>query len=277
MTRAAEPLILLCNDDGAHRAEIRVLRRRLGALGQAVIVAPDRERSAFSLALTLRHPLRLHRDGPGVWSVDGTPADCVYLAVDKVLPRRPDLLISGLNPGPNLGQLDAHYSGTVAAAFQGTFFGIPSLAVSMIPDAAGRFYREDAADVVFRLAERILASGLPDGVTLNVNIPAPPLRGLRITRLGRKFYERDVLEERPARSALFLDRDRQGLVRRLVRNGHPDDRAGIRFDHPAADRFELDSGFRRLAAAEDLPRNGMGLTRGLSPRSLPFSSCPAGA
>jgi 5'/3'-nucleotidase SurE len=204
MTRAAEPLILLCNDDGAHRAEIRVLRRRLGALGQAVIVAPDRERSAFSLALTLRHPLRLHRDGPGVWSVDGTPADCVYLAVDKVLPRRPDLLISGLNPGPNLGQLDAHYSGTVAAAFQGTFFGIPSLAVSMIPDAAGRFYREDAADVVFRLAERVLASGLPDGVTLNVNIPAPPLRGLRITRLGRKFYERDVLEKKDPRGQPYF-------------------------------------------------------------------------
>lgn len=199
MERAIKPLILLCNDDGAHRDGIRILHRRLRPLGRTVIVAPDRERSASSLALTLRRPLRLHRVGPGIWSVDGTPADCVYLALDKVLPRCPDLLVSGLNPGPNLGQLDAHYSGTVAAAFQGTFFGVPSVAVSLVPDASGRFFPDHAASVVRRLAERILTAGLPEGVTLNVNIPAPPLRGVRITRLGWKFYEREVVEKKDPR------------------------------------------------------------------------------
>jgi len=203
MARASEPLILLCNDDGSHREGIRILHRRLRPLGQIVIVAPDRERSASSLALTLRRPLRLHRVRPGIWSVDGTPADCVYVALDKVLPRRPDLLVSGLNPGPNLGQLDAHYSGTVAAAFQGTFFGVPSVAVSLVPNASGRFFPDHAASVVYRLAERILAAGLPEGVTLNVNIPAPPLRGVRITRLGRKYYDREVIEKKDPRGQSY--------------------------------------------------------------------------
>jgi 5'-nucleotidase len=144
---AGRPLILLCNDDGFFRPEIRVLQRRLAGLGRSVIVAPDRERSASSLAVTLRQPLRLQRHGPAVWSVDGTPADCVYFALRRVLPRRPDLLISGLNPGPNLGQQDVHYSGTVAAALQAAFLGLPAMAVSMIPDASGRFHLAFAAGV----------------------------------------------------------------------------------------------------------------------------------
>ncbi|MCX6565285.1 MAG: 5'/3'-nucleotidase SurE [Candidatus Aminicenantes bacterium] len=203
MAHAAEPLILLCNDDGFHREGIRILFRRLRPLGQTVIVAPDRERSASSLSLTLRRPLRLHRVKPGIWSVDGTPADCIYFALDKILPRRPDLLISGMNPGPNLGQLDAHYSGTVAAAFQGSFFDVPSIAVSTIPNALGRFFLNHAASVVYRLVERILAKGLPQGVTLNVNIPAPPVLGLRITRLGRKYYTREVIEKKDPRGQSY--------------------------------------------------------------------------
>jgi 5'-nucleotidase len=125
------PLLLLCNDDGFFREEIRILHRRLRGLGHPVIVAPDRERSAASLAVTLRQPLRLQRHAPSVWSVDGTPADCIYFALRKVLPRRPDLLISGMNPGPNLGQQDVHYSGTVAAAIQGAFLGLRAMAVSI--------------------------------------------------------------------------------------------------------------------------------------------------
>lgn len=193
------PLILLCNDDGYHREGIQILLRRLRSLGRTVIVAPDRERSASSLALTLRQPLRLHRIKADVWSTDGTPADGVYFALQKVLPRRPDLLISGMNPGPNLGQADVHYSGTVAAALQGTFCGIPSMAVSLLPDSSGRFPLEPAVRIVRRIAERILSNGLPEGLTLNVNIPAPPLRGLRITRLGRKFYNPEVIEKKDPR------------------------------------------------------------------------------
>lgn len=197
------PLILLCNDDGFFREEIRVLQRRLRRLGRAVIVAPDRERSASSLAVTLRQPLRLQRHEPSVWSVDGTPADCVYFALRKVLPRRPDLLISGLNPGPNLGQQDVHYSGTVAAAVQAAFLGLPALAASMIPDAAGRFYPSFAADVVVRIAARLLAEPLPPGACLNVNIPAPPVRGLKITHLGWKFYDPEIIEKRDPRGQAY--------------------------------------------------------------------------
>ncbi len=200
---ADKPLILLCNDDGFFRDEIRILQRRLRSLGRAVIVAPDRERSASSLAVTLRQPLRLHRHGPSVWSVDGTPADCVYFALRKVLPCRPGLLVSGLNPGPNLGQQDVHYSGTVAAAVQAAFLGLPALAASMIPDASGRFYPAFAAGVVRRIAARLLEKPLPPGICLNVNIPAPPVRGLKITKLGWKFYDPEIIEKRDPRGNAY--------------------------------------------------------------------------
>lgn len=203
MIRPSEPLILLSNDDGYQRENIQILFRRLRPLGRTIIVAPDREKSASSLALTLRQPLRLHRIKPNIWAVDGTPADCIYVAFSKVLPRRPDLVISGMNPGPNLGRLDAHYSGTVAAAFQGTFFGAPSMAVSLVPNASGRFYPKPSADIVFRLAERILAGKLPAGLTLNVNIPPPPIRGIKLTVLGEKFYDRDVIEKKDPRGQAY--------------------------------------------------------------------------
>ncbi|MCX6561677.1 MAG: 5'/3'-nucleotidase SurE [Candidatus Aminicenantes bacterium] len=189
------PLILLCNDDGFFREEIRILHRRLRSLGRTVIVAPDRERSAASLAVTLRQPLRLQRHTPSIWSVDGTPADCLYFALRKILPRRPDLLISGMNPGPNLGQQDVHYSGTVAAAVQALFLGLPAIAVSMIPDARGRFHLGFAASVVREIAGRILADGLPTGLALNINIPAPPVRGIKITKLGWKYYDPEIIEK----------------------------------------------------------------------------------
>ncbi|MBN1940523.1 MAG: 5'/3'-nucleotidase SurE [Candidatus Aminicenantes bacterium] len=203
MIRRDKPLILLSNDDGYHRESIRTLFRRLRPLGWTVIVAPDRERSASSLALTLRRPLRLHRAEPDIWTVDGTPADCIYFAFSKVLPRRPDLVVSGMNPGPNLGRLDAHYSGTVAAAFQGMFFGVPSMAVSMLPDASGRFYPKPAADIVYRIVQRILAGGFPSGITLNINIPAPPVRGIKRTVLGEKFYDREVIEKHDPRGQAY--------------------------------------------------------------------------
>lgn len=201
--RAGRPLLLLSNDDGFFAEGIRILHRRLRDVGRTFIVAPDRERSAASMAVTLRRPLRLHRLSATVWSLDGTPADCIYFALRKILPRRPDLLISGMNSGPNLGQQDVHYSGTVAAALQGTFLGIPSLAVSLRPDEKGDFHWGYAVGVVRHLARRILKDGLPQGITLNVNIPPPPVKGIRITKLGWKFYDPEIIEKKDPRDAVY--------------------------------------------------------------------------
>jgi len=198
------PLILLSNDDGFFREGIQVLFRGLKDLARVVIVAPDREKSATSLALTLRHPLRIHKMKPRIYAVDGTPADCIYIALQKVLPRRPDLIISGMNPGPNLGRQDVNYSGTVAAAVQGTFLQIPSLAVSLLPDGERVFHWDFAVGVVRGLARDILAHGLPEGVTLNVNIPPPPVRGVKITKLGRKFYNPEIIEKKDPRGSSYF-------------------------------------------------------------------------
>jgi 5'-nucleotidase len=201
--RARRPTILLTNDDGFYHETIQVLFRALRALGTTYIVAPDRERSACSLAVTLRRPLRVQRVRPRVWAVEGTPVDCVYFALQKFLPRRPDLIVSGMNPGPNLGQQDINYSGTVAGAIQGTFLGIPSVAVSLLPDAKGRFDLNAAAGIVRTIAEDVLAHGLPAGTALNVNIPPRPVRGVKITRLGWKFYDPEIIEKTDPRDASY--------------------------------------------------------------------------
>jgi 5'-nucleotidase len=201
--KSPRPTILLTNDDGFYRDTIQVLFRALAALGRTYIVAPDRERSACSLAVTLRRPLRVQRVRPRVWAVEGTPVDCVYFAVQKFLPRRPDLIISGMNRGPNLGQQDINYSGTVGGAIQGTFLGVPSLAVSLLPDARGRFDLRGAAAIVRKIASDVLAYGLPPGTALNVNIPPEPRKGVRITRLGWKFYDPEIVEKTDPRNAIY--------------------------------------------------------------------------
>ena len=199
----ARPIILLTNDDGFYRESIQILFRRLASIGRTYIVAPDRERSACSLAVTLRQPLRTQRVKPRIWAVEGTPVDCIYFALQKFLPGRPDLIISGLNPGPNLGQQDIHYSGTVAGAIQGMFQGIPSLAVSLVPDAEGRFALARAAEFVKTIAADVLARGLPPGTALNVNIPSGPIKGVKITRLGWKFYDPEIIEKTDPRNATY--------------------------------------------------------------------------
>ncbi len=201
--RDRKPLILLTNDDGFFRETIQVPYRRLGSIGKTYIVAPDREKSASSLAITLRQPLRIHHIKPRIWAVEGTPGDCIYFALQKLLPRRPDLIISGINPGPNLGQQDINYSGTVAGALQGIFLGVPSLAVSMLPDARGRFALDFATDVACRLAAWILESGLPAGIALNVNVPPPPVKGVKVTRLGWKFYDPEIIEKKDPRNSSY--------------------------------------------------------------------------
>lgn len=206
----SEPLlILVTNDDGVSAPGLDCLRRALAPAGRVVCVAPDREQSAKSHALTLHDPLRLTQLAPDVWSVDGTPTDCVLLAVNAVLERRPDLLVSGINSGPNLGD-DVNYSGTVAAAVEGHRLGIPALAVSLGREPARDLVH--AGELTARLVRRLIELGQvtpggrnlapdgtagagEDGLLLNMNVPArrrEEIRGFAVTRLGKRVY-RDVV------------------------------------------------------------------------------------
>jgi len=201
---ARGPLILLTNDDGFIAEGLQSLRRALAGLGEVWIVAPDREKSACSLSLTLHRPLRVQASGTRGFAVDGTPADCVYLAVRKILPRPPDLLVSGINRGPNLGQQDIAYSGTVAAAVQGTFLGIPSVAVSLSSGPRDGYRFGHAARLVRPLAAHLLTHRLPPGTTLNVNVPPPPCKGVRVTELGQKRYTPEIVEKKDPRENSYF-------------------------------------------------------------------------
>jgi 5'-nucleotidase len=198
-----KPLVLLTNDDGYFAQGVSALARNLKRAAETITVAPDREKSATSLSLTLRRPLRVEKIKKNIFAVDGTPADCIYLALKMILPRDPDLIISGVNHGPNLGQQDISYSGTVAAAIQGTFLRIPSIAVSAAPNIRGECDFDFSAGFVFKLAMRILKKRLPVGLTLNINIPPPPIKGIRMTELGEKRYDPEIVEKRDPRDNIY--------------------------------------------------------------------------
>lgn len=198
-----KPLLLLTNDDGFFAEGIQSLARHLKGLGEIHIIAPDRERSATSLALTLHHPLRVKKMKERVFAVDGTPADCVYLATQKLLPRKPALLISGINRGPNLGQQDISYSGTVAGAIQGAFLQIPSLAVSLLPDKNHQYHFDFAAKIVFSIIKKLLDNTIPEELLLNINIPPPPFRGIKIVKLGQKRYNPEIVEKQDPRKRTY--------------------------------------------------------------------------
>jgi 5'-nucleotidase len=184
------PLILVSNDDGVAAAGLIALREALASFADVYTVAPQLEQSAKSHSITLHHPLRFHEVEPRVWAVDGTPADCVYVAffLADLLPRRPDLVVSGINHGPNLGN-DVHYSGTVAAAREGTLRGVPSIAFSNSSSDM-----EGAAQYAKRFCKQLLATTAPEGqaVLLNVNFPPVPPKGIRATRLGLRLYADEV-------------------------------------------------------------------------------------
>jgi len=186
--------ILLTNDDGVTAEGLAALKRALSPRWDVVVVAPDREQSATSHALTLDRPLRTRRLDDRTFSVDGTPTDCVMLAVyGDLLDRKPDLVVSGINHGPNLGD-DVTYSGTVAAAIEGTLLGIPSVALSITAWADLRF--DAAAEFSVRLIRTILSKRMPEDTLLNVNVPnLPPeqIRGVRTTSLGRRTYRDAVV------------------------------------------------------------------------------------
>ncbi|MGD2246356.1 MAG: 5'/3'-nucleotidase SurE [Candidatus Aminicenantes bacterium] len=196
-------LILLTNDDGFFAEGIEILFNRLDDLGQIFIVAPDQEKSATSLSLTLHHPLRIKTIMDNVFAVSGTPADCIYLALQKILPRKPDLIFSGINHGPNLGQQDISYSGTVAGAIQGTFLQVPSVAVSLMPDKKGKFAFEFAAGFVHKLARHLLEKRLPQGITLNINIPPLPIKGIKLAKLGQKRYNPEIVVKKDPRNRTY--------------------------------------------------------------------------
>ena len=192
--------ILLSNDDGYLAPGIRTLAAALkkwqGAR-QVVVMAPDRNRSAASNALTLSEPLRIHEVEPGVFSVNGTPTDCVHLGINGAIDFQADMVISGINAGANMGD-DVLYSGTVAAATEGRFLGKPSLAVSLVGDT----HFDTAAHWTLRILHGLDNLALEASTILNVNVPDRPLeaiRGVRMTRLGRRHKSEPVVCDRDPR------------------------------------------------------------------------------
>jgi 5'-nucleotidase len=189
---------LLCtNDDGILATGLETLARAAEPLGEVYVVAPDREQSATSHSLTLHHPLRPIQRGPRRWQVDGTPTDCVMLAVEALMPERPDFVLSGVNHGQNMGE-DVLYSGTVAAAMEGLSLGIPAIAVSYAwGDLRADPERLAAqADLLSSLLKHLLTlPDLPRETLLNVNLPPVPpdqVKGVRLTRLGRRVYSNSI-------------------------------------------------------------------------------------
>jgi 5'-nucleotidase len=190
------PLILVTNDDGFHAPGIGALAEVMRPLGEIMVVAPERGVSGASHALTLDRPLRVRRQAPSMYQVDGTPTDCVHLAVYRLLDgRRPDLVVSGINRGLNIGD-DVTYSGTVAGAMEGCLMDIPSLAFSLEIDGETDADYSRAADTAATLSLDVLRRGLPNGIFLNVNIPTGIPLGTRVTRQGKRAYRASTEERR---------------------------------------------------------------------------------
>lgn len=184
---------LLSNDDGYLSPGLSHLADTLKGLGEVTVVAPDRDRSGASNSLTLKRPLRVYRAGNGFYYVDGTPTDCVHLGATGLMPRDPDMVIAGINRGPNLGD-DVHYSGTVAAAMEGRFLGYPAMAVSLV-SFEGK-HVPTASSVVLRLIKDMQTRPLPSDTILNINVPDVPydnLAGFRATRLGLRHKSEPVI------------------------------------------------------------------------------------
>lgn len=192
--------ILLSNDDGYFAPGIAALAQALTSLGEITVVAPERNRSGASNSLTLDRPLSLRRADNGFYYVNGTPTDCVHLAVTGMLRDLPDMIVSGINQGANMGD-DTVYSGTVAAATEGYLLGIPALAVSLTSQEARHY--ATAARVAFDLVKRFQQHAFGEPVLLNVNVPDVPhddLQGVKVTRLGRRHKAEPVIKQRSPRN-----------------------------------------------------------------------------
>lgn len=183
--------ILITNDDGLHSPGLTALEETLRGLGTVWVVAPNREMSATSHAITLQRPIRVDQVGERRFAVDGTPADSVILALSKILPAKPDLCVAGINKGGNMGE-NIFYSGTVAAAIEAMLNHVPAFAISVV----GREQHDfgPAAEFARKLAEKILGEGLPEGVVLNVNVPQPSSNSVLLTRQSRKITKNLLVE-----------------------------------------------------------------------------------
>ena len=191
--------ILVSNDDGYFSPGITLLAEALKQVGEVTVVAPERDRSGASNSLTLDRPLTVRRAPNGYFSVNGTPTDCVHIAVTGLLDFVPDIIVSGINLGANMGD-DTIYSGTVAAAAEGYLLGIPSIALSLIEKAGKHF--DSAVGVALELVERFRRSPIGQPVLLNVNVPDLPaaeLRGIEVTRLGKRHKAEPVVKLRTPR------------------------------------------------------------------------------
>jgi 5'-nucleotidase len=198
------PTILVTNDDGIHAAGLAALADAMRPLGDVLIVAPHQESSAIGHALTLRRPLRLDEHGPIRLAVDGTPTDCVNIAVAVLLDGRlPDLVVSGINTGWNLGD-DVTYSGTVSGALEGALLGAPAIAVSLMRTRDWRFDFGPAAAVARDIAARVLATGLPDRTFLNVNVPKGTPKGLRVTVQGKRNHVTTIARREDPRGMRYF-------------------------------------------------------------------------
>lgn len=187
--------ILVTNDDGIQSPGIQTLAKGLAKIGEVWMVAPDRERTAVAHAVTLHKPLRVQEVRPRSFAVNGTPVDCVNLALLKIMPKPPHLVVSGINKGVNLGD-DVMYSGTVSAAMEGAILGVPSIAVSQ--EGKDTFHFDVSVIYAVRIALLVLARGLPDETLLNVNIPDRPrsgLKGVRVTCLSRRRFQNPIIEK----------------------------------------------------------------------------------
>ncbi len=193
--------VLVSNDDGVDTPGIRILARHLAVLGQVTVVAPDRDRSGASNSLTLDAPLRVVPLGDGFYRVAGTPTDCVHLALTGMLDDDPDIVVSGINNAANLGD-DVIYSGTVAAAMEGRFLGLPAIAVSLVTRNHQAQHFDSAARAAVAIIQRLQAAQLPADTILNVNVPDLPwqqIRGFEATRLGNRHRSEKSVEQRDPR------------------------------------------------------------------------------
>ncbi len=192
--------ILISNDDGVYAKGINILANTLREIADVTVIAPDRNRSGASNSLTLDVPVRVKTLENGAVSVEGTPTDCIHLAVTSLLEERPDIVVSGINEGSNLGD-DVWYSGTVAAAIEGRFMGLPAMAISLAGKGSSTQHYETAAFVAKKLVQKLIKDPLPAGTILNVNVPDVPLNelsGFDVTRLGTRHQaERSIMQLDP--------------------------------------------------------------------------------
>jgi 5'-nucleotidase len=189
------PLVLCSNDDGIEAPHLEALAARIEAFADVLVVAPERQRSAASHAITLHKPLRLTEVRPRRYSLSGTPVDCVYLAIMKLCDRKPDVVVSGVNDGFNLGS-DVFYSGTVAAAVEGALRGAAGIACSLAPRAS---HTDEAIRFAAEVVRSAVSEPMPRGTVLNVNLPGNGSDQYQWTTLGRRLYEDDVAERKDPR------------------------------------------------------------------------------